>query len=91
MLDTFDKVALCTGYKVGDDVYTEFPGDPVALETAEPQYEWMEGWKTSTAGARSVDDLPDAARRYLDRIESLCETPITYISVGTRRDQIIEV
>jgi adenylosuccinate synthase len=49
----------------------------------------MEGWQTSTAAARSLDQLPDAARRYLDRIESLVETPITYVSVGTRRDQII--
>lgn len=89
VLDTFDKIALCTGYKVGSDVYTEFPGDPVALENAEPQYEWMDGWKTSTAHARSLSDLPDAARKYLDRIESLVGTPIPYVSVGTRRDQII--
>jgi adenylosuccinate synthase len=91
VLDTFEKVALCTGYKVGQEIYTEFPGDLTALETAEPQYEWMEGWQTSTAGARSLDQLPGAARRYLDRIESLVETPITYVSVGTRRDQIIGV
>ena len=56
-----------------------------------PRYEWFEGWKTSTADARSLADLPSEARRYLDRIESLVETPITYVSVGTRRDQIIGV
>jgi adenylosuccinate synthase len=89
VLDTFEKIALCTGYKVGNEVHTEFPGDPVALESAEPQYEWMEGWKTSTAHARSMSDLPDAARKYLDRIQSLVETPISHVSVGTRRDQII--
>jgi adenylosuccinate synthase len=74
---------------VGGEIYTEFPGDPVALETAEPQYEWMEGWQESTAEARSLEALPTAARKYLDRIESLVETPITHVSVGTRRDQII--
>jgi adenylosuccinate synthase len=89
VLDTFDRVALCTGYKVGDEVFTEFPGDPVALDDAEPQYEWMEGWKTSTASARSLDDLPEAARAYLDRLCELVGTPIQYVSVGTRRDQII--
>ncbi|HMG01197.1 MAG TPA: adenylosuccinate synthetase, partial [Gemmatimonadaceae bacterium] len=47
--------------------------------------------KTSTAEARSLTDLPDEARRYLDRIQSLVETQITYVSVGTRRDQIIGV
>jgi len=91
VLDTFEKVALCTGYKVGDEVFTEFPGDPVALDNAEPQYEWMEGWKTSTASARSLDDLPAPARAYLDRLCELVGTPIQYVSVGTRRDQIIEV
>jgi adenylosuccinate synthase len=89
VLDTFEKVALCTGYRVGHEVYTEFPGDLVALEGADPQYEWMDGWRTSTADARSLDQLPTAARKYLDRIESLVETPIAYVSVGTRRDQII--
>jgi adenylosuccinate synthase len=89
VLDTFDKVALCTGYKVGDKVFTEFPGDPVALESAEPQYEWMDGWQTSTADARSFADLPGAAQAYLHRLKDLVGTPITYVSVGTRRDQII--
>ncbi len=89
VLDTFDRIALCTGYRVGNDLHTEFPGDLTALEGAEPQYEWMEGWQTSTGGARSLDDLPPAARKYLDRIESMVETPISHVSVGTRRDQII--
>jgi adenylosuccinate synthase len=91
VLDTFAKAAHCTGYRVGKDVYTEFPGDLALLEGAEPQYEWMDGWQTSTADARSLDQLPDAARRYLDRIQEMVETPITYVSVGTRRDQIIGV
>ena len=89
VLDSFDRVALCTGYKVGDEVHTEFPGDLTALDHAEPQYEWMEGWQRSTGDARSLEELPAAARKYLDRIESLVETPISYVSVGTRRDQII--
>ncbi len=91
VLDTFEKIALCTGYKVGNGVFTEFPGDPVALDNAEPQYEWMEGWKTSTANVRSYDQLPFQARAYLDRLKELVGTPITYVSVGTRRDQIIGV
>ena len=91
VLDTFEKVALCTGYKVGDKVFTEFPGDPVALESAEPQYEWMDGWQTSTADARSFADLPAAAQAYLNRLKDLAGTPITYVSVGTRRDQIIHL
>jgi adenylosuccinate synthase len=89
VLDTFEKIALCTGYKVDGDIHTEFPGDPVALESAEPQYEWMDGWQTSTADARSWSDLPPGAQKYLERVRDLVETPIAYVSVGTRRDQII--
>ncbi len=91
VLDTLDRIGLCTGYQVDGEVYEEFPGDLGVLDRAVPRYEWFEGWKTFTADARSLLDLPAEARRYLDRIESLVETQITYVSVGTRRDQIIGV
>jgi adenylosuccinate synthase len=91
VLDTLDRVAICTGYEVAGGVHTEFPGDIAALEHAVPRYEWFDGWKQSTADARRSGELPAAARHYLDRIESLVEAPIRFVSVGTRRDQIIEV
>ncbi len=91
VLDTLDRVALCTGYRVGNDVLQEFPADITALEQLEPVYEWMEGWQRSTGEARTITDLPKQARAYLDRLESMVETPIRYVSVGTRRDQIIDV
>ena len=89
VLDTLDRVAICTGYEVGGDVYTEFPGDLDLLEHAVPRYEWFEGWQRPTQDARTLSDLPRAARAYLDRIEALVEAPISFVSVGTRRDQII--
>jgi len=89
VLDTLDKVAICTGYTIEGDVHTEFPADLALLENAEPVYEWYEGWRQSTADCRSLDALPRNARLYLDRIEELCETRITFVSVGTRRDQMI--
>jgi adenylosuccinate synthase len=91
VLDTLDRVGLCTGYESGGELYEEFPGDLGVLDLAVPRYEWYEGWKTSTAGARALADLPKEARRYLDRIQELVETQMTYVSVGTRRDQIIGV
>lgn len=91
VLDTLDELAVCTGYKVGDELYTEFPADLALLEQAEPVYEWFPGWKQSTQDARSLSDLPAAARAYLDRLEQLCEAPIAFVSVGTRRDQIISL
>jgi adenylosuccinate synthase len=89
VLDTLDRIAICNGYDLDGETADEFPGDLVALETAAPRYEWLEGWRSSTADARTLADLPTAARRYLDRIEELAQTPIAYVSVGTRRDQII--
>jgi adenylosuccinate synthase len=89
VLDTLDRVAICTGYEYAGDVHTEFPGDIAVLEQVTPQYEWMAGWQRSTATARRLDGLPPEARRYLDRLEELTGTRIAYVSVGTRRDQII--
>ena len=89
VLDTFDRVAICTGYECDGEMFEEFPGDLVELGRVIPRYEWFEGWKSSTAGARRLEDLPAAARRYMERIQELADTPIVYVSVGTRRDQIV--
>ncbi len=89
VLDTLDRVAICTGYESNGEVFTEFPGDLDTLQHAVPRYEWFEGWQRPTHEARTLADLPRAARVYLDRIETLVEAPISFVSVGTRRDQII--
>ena len=89
VLDTLDRIAICTGYEYEGDLHTEFPGDVATLDKIAPRYEWLEGWQRSTADARRLEDLPTEARRYLDRMQELIETPVTYVSVGTRRDQII--
>jgi adenylosuccinate synthase len=90
VLDTLDTLGICTGYKVGDEIHDEFPGEVTLLDQCEPVYEWFDGWKRPTADARKIGDLPAAARKYLDRMEELSEARVTYVSVGTRRDQIIE-
>jgi adenylosuccinate synthase len=89
VLDTLDRIAICTGYEAAGELHEEFPGDLAALDGVVPRYEWFDGWMTSTAGARKLSDLPAEARRYLDRMRELVDAPITYVSVGTRRDQII--
>ena len=90
VLDTLEKVALCTGYEVGGAVLEEFPGDVAELDDIKPRYEWFDGWRTRTADARKLEDLPRQARSYLERIEQLVECPIQFVSVGTRRNQILE-
>jgi len=89
VLDTLEKIAICTGYECDGELHTEFPGDVSVLDRVEPKYEWLDGWQRSTADARRLEDLPAAARAYVDRLGQLIEARISYVSVGTRRDQII--
>ncbi len=89
VLDEFDRIGLCTGYRIGGEVVTEFPGDLADLDGVEPIYEWFDGWRAPTSGARKLSELPKKARLYLDRLVELVECPAQYVSVGTRRDQII--
>jgi adenylosuccinate synthase len=89
VLDTLPRLGICTGYEIDGEVHEEFPSDLAVLERVVPRYEWLDGWQRSTAEARTLADLPREARTYLDRMEALVEAPFTYVSVGTRRDQII--
>jgi adenylosuccinate synthase len=89
VLDTLDRLAVCVGYEVEGEVHNEFPADIAALERVVPRYEWLDGWRRATAEARRIEELPREARAYLERVEALVEAPIQFVSVGTRRDQII--
>ena len=92
VLDTFDEIKIATAYDIEGQCFNSvFPYDLSLLDKAEARYEVMTGWQQSTTAARSINDLPKAARAYLDRIEELTEVPIAFVSVGTRRDQIIQV
>ena len=90
VLDTFEEIRICTGYRVQGEVHDDFPYDLTLLERAEPVYETMPGWRASTSSARSYADLPVKAREYLERLESLTGVPIAFVSVGTTREQIIQ-
>ena len=92
VLDTFEEIKIGTGYDIEGQRFTSvFPYDLSTLDRATPQYETLPGWKADTTGARSIGDLPRNARAYLDRLQELCEVPIAFVSVGTRRDQIIQL
>jgi adenylosuccinate synthase len=91
VLDTFDEIPVCTAYALGDDRCEEMPAEVELLGQVRPQYEVLPGWRRSTGGARRLADLPAEARAYLDRLQALSGVPARYVSVGTRRDQIIEV
>jgi adenylosuccinate synthase len=90
VLDTFEELPVCTGYKLGGNVLDDLPDNVAALDDVEPIYESLPGWMAPTTEARRLEDLPPAARRYLARMEELSGAPIRYVGVGTRREQLIE-
>ena len=91
VLDSFTEIPVCTAYRLDGGSCEEMPAEVGALGRVQPVYEVRPGWNEPTGGARRLADLPVAARAYLDRLEVLSGVPVRYISVGTRRDQIIEV
>lgn len=91
ILSGFDKIAVCTGYKVGDEVFTDFPPSTKELEKAVPILEWFPGWKEDLSRVISLKDLPRNATNYIDFIGNQLATPIDVISVGPGRDQILWV
>jgi adenylosuccinate synthase len=91
VLDTFESIQVCTGYRVGDDDHEFFPYDLGLLGRATPIYETLPGWQAPTSEARSYSDLPARAQEYLERIRDLTGVPMAYVSVGTKREQIIAV
>lgn len=91
VLSVVDELKICVAYEYQGKRTREFPGDALSLEQCTPIYETLPGWKNDLTGARTVKDLPDAARRYVDRISELVEKPVSIISVGPDRDQTIPV
>lgn len=84
-----DEISICVGYKRKGKVVETFPGDSNILGECEPVYEQVKGWKDDISGARSVEELPVEARKYIEKLESLVEVPIGAISTGPEREQNI--
>ena len=92
VLDSLPEISIGLEYCTPEGGCTrEFPADTFTLGSVEPRFETVPGWEEDTTGCRRLQDLPRNARAYLDRIEELTGTPIRWVSVGTRRDQIIHV
>ncbi|MDB1940451.1 MAG: adenylosuccinate synthase [Clostridium sp.] len=86
-----EKLKICVGYKFNDKVIDYFPASLDDLAKCEPIYEEFDGWSEEVAKARSYDELPENAKKYLTRIEELTDTKISIVGVGPRRDQTIRV
>jgi adenylosuccinate synthase len=89
VLDNFPQIKICTAYKLDDKIITEFPSNIADLERCLPIYEDIDGWNAPISGIRRYSQLPAGTRRYIKRIEELCECQVKLISVGPKREQTI--
>jgi adenylosuccinate synthase len=91
VLDGFERVKICTGYRLDGEVLDYFPAHAADQARVEPVYEEMDGWSGTTAGARSWAQLPAQAIKYIRRIEELIECPVASVSTSPERDDTILV
>ena len=86
-----DKLKVCVGYKFNGEIIDYFPASLEDLAKCEPVYEEFDGWDDSVADARSYDEIPENAKKYLERISEFTGTRISIVSVGPKRDQTMRV
>jgi adenylosuccinate synthase len=91
VLDNQETIRVCVGYRLGEETLETFPAEASILERCEPCYEEFPGWMTGTMGVRTMRDLPDRAREYIQYLERLVEKPIVIVSTGPSRDDTIEL
>lgn len=89
ILDGLDEVKICVGYTKDGKPVEGFPASLKELAACEPVYETLQGWKTDISGIRKYEELPEAARRYVERIGEVTGVTIGIVSVGPNRNQTI--
>lgn len=89
VLDDFDEINVCTGYALDGKTLKDVPTDHETLSKVTPRYKTFKGWKTSNAKAKSFEEMHPNARAYIEFIEEFLETPITFVSVGPKRDETV--
>ena len=91
VLDGFDEIKICVGYKRGTKSYDHLPAGVSAQAEIAPVYESFVGWRESTRGARSWADLPAQAIKYIRRIEELIGAPVAMLSTSPEREDTVLV
>jgi adenylosuccinate synthase len=91
VLTGLEQIPVCTGYRVDGKVLDEMPMTQTEFHHAVPVYEMFPGWDEDITGARSLDDLPKAARSYVDALEAMSGAPMSVVGVGPDREQTIVV
>ena len=88
VLGYLDELTICTGYEIDGEIVKDFPVT-CKLEKAKPVYKKMPGWKCDIRGIRNYNELPAECRAYIEEIEKEIGVPITMVSNGPGRDEII--
>ncbi|MBW2011088.1 MAG: adenylosuccinate synthase [Deltaproteobacteria bacterium] len=91
VLDGLETVKICTAYEYKGELLRDFPASLKVLAACTPVYETHPGWTEDISSVRSIENLPQNAKKYLRRIEELCDVPIDIVSVGPQRDETIVV
>lgn len=89
ILDTLPEIQICTGYRLKGEEIEYFPGRLDDLELVEPIYETVPGWQCDTTSCTSYDELPEAAKAFVARVEALTGVPVKIVAVGPGREQTI--
>ena len=89
MLTGIHPLKVCVGYEDGTRTYKHFPSDARVLSRVRPVYEELPGWAEPLGEARSLGDLPQTARDYLEVLQEFTEVPVAIVSVGPSRHQTI--
>ncbi len=89
VLSHLDEIQVCTGYRLNGKILKTFPTDEKRLDNLKPVYESIPGWRQPLTDIKQYNDLPDNAKRYINRLEELSGIPARIISVGARRDQTV--
>jgi adenylosuccinate synthase len=89
VLDSFDTIHVATAYKRGSEIMHHFPFE--LSDDIEPVYLELPGWKKDLTGIRNKSDFPIEFQKYVDFLEKELNVPVTYVSVGPDREQIIKM
>jgi adenylosuccinate synthase len=89
VLSHFERIRVCTAYEFEGERYDDFPPNQTIFNKCTPIYEDFTGWREDISSARRVEDLPKEARALLEALEQMVATPISWVSVGPARDEIL--
>ena len=91
VLSQFATIQVCVGYEYEGERFDKMPSHQTAFNKCVPVFEEFPGWEDDISGAREIDDLPKEARAYLETLENLVGVPLSWTSVGARRDQVVRL